>query len=78
MPPPIIRATCVFDTKFDGFFGWPIPLSAYKEMNKKIFEFSDFCRRVSAFLIEIYARHGRFLFNLSANMFLAMSISSMT
>jgi len=48
----IIRATCVFDTKFDGFFGWPISLSAYKEMNKKNFEISDFCSEVPAYLVE--------------------------
>jgi len=32
----------VFDTKFDGFFGWPIPLSAYNEMNKKNLNFPIF------------------------------------
>ena len=50
--PPIIRATCVFDTKFDGFFRWPIHLSAYVEMNKKNCKNFNFCFYPSAVLIE--------------------------
>jgi len=33
---------CAFDTKFGGFFGLPIGLSAYAEKNKKNFIFSGF------------------------------------
>jgi hypothetical protein len=51
-PPPIIRATCVFDTKIKGFFRWLIVLSAYVEMNKKNFKNFDFCSQVSAYLVE--------------------------
>jgi len=52
MPPPIIKATCAFDAKFDEFSRWSIHLSAYVEMNKKKFEKSDFCSRVPALLVE--------------------------
>jgi len=48
----IIRAICVFDTKFDEFFRWPIHLSAYVEMNKKNCKNFDFCFYPSAVLIE--------------------------
>ncbi len=50
---PIIRAICVFDTKFDEFFRWPIHLSAYVEMSKKNYKNFDFCSQLSAVLIEI-------------------------
>ncbi len=52
MPPPIIRAICVFDVKMDEFFREPIHLSAYVEMNKKNFKKSDFYSRVPALLVE--------------------------
>jgi hypothetical protein len=53
-PPPIIKAICGFDAKFDEFFGWPIHLSTYVETNKKKFKNSDFCSQVSADLIEMF------------------------
>ena len=52
MPPPIIRAICVFDVKIDEFFREPIHLNAYVEMNKKNFKKSDFYSRVPALLVE--------------------------
>ena len=52
MPPPIIRAICVFDVKIDEYFGEPIHLSVYVEMNKKNFEKSYFYSRVPALLVE--------------------------
>jgi len=48
----IIRAICVFDTKFDEFFRWQIHLSAYVGMSKKNYKNFDFCSQLSADLIE--------------------------
>jgi len=39
----IIRATCTFDAKIAGFLKGDFFISAFVEMNKKIYKNSDFC-----------------------------------
>jgi len=46
---------CTFGTKIGGFYEDRIELSAYVEMNKKIFKNFDFCFLLIAFLADFYA-----------------------
>jgi len=53
--PSIIGRMCTFGTKIGEFYEDRIELSAYVEMNKKIFKNFDFCFLLIAFLADFYA-----------------------
>jgi len=43
---------CTFETKIVGFLKGAFYVSAFRDMNKKIFDFFDFCFLLWAFLTE--------------------------
>jgi hypothetical protein len=53
----IIGATCVFGTKIYKNVGCIFTISACGERNKKIFQISDFCSALPAFLVEKFPKN---------------------